>query len=186
MERSSKKAAMTAILLLFATAITSCGYHLSGKGGIVPEGVRTIAVPVFLNSTNEPFVDVEVTRAVVEEFLTDGRLDVTGPEEADLALRGSIVKYQVGALSYTGQSHVRQYQIRLVIDASLEDLRSRKIVWQEKGVESSFISQYTITYSTEDTEAVDIRTTRIAKDAALKKAAQDIAATLRSRVLEGF
>ena len=177
MERSSKKAALTAILILFATAITSCGYHLSGKGGIVPEGMKTISVPVFLNLTNEPFVDVEVTRAVVEEFLTDGRLEVVGPEEADLGLRGVIGKYRVEAVSYTDESHVRQYRIHLVVDASLEDLRAKKILWQEKGLESNFISDYAITYSSGDSETVDIRTTRIAKDAAFKKAAR----TLRGR-----
>lgn len=174
--------AVLAGLLLFS----SCGYHLSGKGGIVPEGATSISVPVFLNSTNEPFADVEVTRAVVEEFLIDGRLEVVGPEEADLVLRGVIQKYRVEAVSYTAESHVRQYRIHLVVDAVLENLTSKKILWQEKGLESNFISDYAITYSSGDTEAVDIRTTRIAKDAALKKAAQDIAQTLRSRVLEGF
>jgi len=45
-----------ALLLLFG--LSSCGYHLSGSGGIVPASAKTIAVPVFLNGTNEPFVDV--------------------------------------------------------------------------------------------------------------------------------
>lgn len=174
------------VVLAALMFFSSCGYHLSGKGGIVPEGVKTITVPVFLNMTNEPFVDVEVTRAVVEEFLTDGRLSVTGPEDADLALRGVIRKYWVEAVSYTGESHVRQYRVHITVDAELEDLRAKKILWRETGLESSFISDYTLSYSTDGSETVDIKATRISKDAALKKAAQDTAGTLRSRVLDGF
>ena len=48
------------------------------------------------------------------------------------------------------------------------------------GIESIFISDYAVTHRATS------RSTRIAKDAAIKKASQDIAWTLRSRVLEGF
>ena len=61
----------------------------------MPEGVQAIAVPVFINGTNEPYVDVEVTQAVVEEFMTDGRLKVVNLEEAELALRGKVKTYEI-------------------------------------------------------------------------------------------
>jgi len=172
------------ISLVLVLLVSSCGYHISGTGGIVPAGVRTISVPVFLNATNEPYVDVEVTQAVVEEFMTDGRLKVVGLEEAELALRGKVVKYEVTPLSYNPQAYVQQYRVHIVVDASLEDLRSKKILWQEKGIQSSFISDYTVSFDA--TGRADIRGTRVAKDAAIKQASQDIAWTLRSRVLEGF
>jgi outer membrane lipopolysaccharide assembly protein LptE/RlpB len=173
------------IVLFTAVAVfSSCGYHFSGIGGIVPEGVKTIAVPVFLNATNEPYVDVEVTQAVVDEFMVDGRLKVTGLEEAEVALRGKIVKYEKIPLSYTPQSYVQQYRIRLVVEAFLEDLRTKKILWQEQGIESNFIADYTAVYSSPGSS--DIRATKVGKDEAIRKASQDIAWTLRSRVLEGF
>ncbi len=174
------------LIICFAAVLLapSCGYRISGTGGIVPEGVKTIAIPVFFNATNEPSVDVEVTQAVVEEFMTDGRLKVVGPEEAELALHGSVVRYEITPLSFTPQSFAQQYGVRLVVEASLEDLRSKKIIWQEKGIESNFVSNYTVSYNA--TGQVDIRATRVAKDAAIKQASQDIAETLRSKVLEGF
>ncbi len=148
-------------------------------GGIVPEGAKTIAIPVFFNATNEPYVDVEVTQAVVDEFMMDGRLKVVSLEDADLALRGKVAKYEVIPLSYNPQSYVQQYQVRLSLEATLEDVRSKKVLWQDQKIESNFISDYPVTVG-------DIRATRVAKDAAIKKASQDIAITLRSRVLEGF
>jgi len=66
-----------------------------------------------------------------------------------------------------------------VVNASLEDLRSKKTLWKESGIEAVFISDYKVTIG-------DIQVTKVAKESAIKKASQDIAWTLRSRVLEGF
>jgi hypothetical protein len=182
MPKISVKTGNLLFIVMLLSMLGGCGYHFSGTGAIVPEGVRALAVPVFLNGTNEPYVDVEVTQAVVEEFMTDGRLQVVSLEEAELALRGNIKTYEISAQSYNvynGQTFVQQYRVRLVVDAWLEDLRSKKLLWRESGIESIFISDYAVATG-------DIRSTRISKDAAIKKASQDIAWTLRSRVLEGF
>lgn len=170
-------------VLALALSIASCGYRLSGTGDLVPEGTRTIAIPVFINGTNEPSLDVEVTRAVVQEFLADGRLRVVDLDGADLALRGRVTKFESSALSYTPESYVQQYRVRIVADASLEDRKTGKVLWQESGIESSLISDYPITYSG---AAVEIRQTKIDKEKAIGKASQDLAQTLRGRVLEGF
>jgi hypothetical protein len=169
------------VVMLFTSlvVVSSCGYRLSGTGLLVPEGTKTIAVPGFINNTNEPYVDVDVTVAVTNEFIADGRLRVVDVESADLVLRGKVVKYEVTALSFTADSFVQQYQVRLVVDASLDDLRSKKTLWRESGIEAVFISDYKVTIG-------DITVTKVAKEVAIKKASQDIAWTLRSRVLEGF
>ena len=167
------------VLLLALAVIPACGYHLSGTGLLVPEGTRTIAVPGFINNTNEPYVDVEVTKSVADEFIADGRLRVVDVEAADIVLRGRVIKYEVVALSYTADSYVQQYRVRLVVDAVLDDTRSKKVLWKESGIEAVFISDYPVTIG-------DITSTKIAKEAAIKKASQDIGWTLRSRVLEGF
>jgi hypothetical protein len=141
-------------------------------------------VPSFLNNTNEPYIDVDLTAAVVKEFITDGRLRVVDVAEADLVLRGRVVKYEANPISYTPSSFAQQYRIRMVVDASLEDLRTKKVLWKENGIEAVFLSDYPVSYPSP--ERVDITMTKIAKEAAIKKASQDIAWTLRSRVLEGF
>ncbi len=182
---------MAALLLL-----SSCGYHLSGTGGVVPEGARLIAIPVFINGANEPYVDVAVTQAVVQEFLTDGRLKVVSPEEAELVLHGKVTGYEIQSQSFTAYTHVQQYRVRLTVDASLEDLRAKKVLWQAKGIKSLFISDYPVAYAdvtaltTNGTgtigEAANISQTKISKESAIQKASRDIAWTVRSLVLEGF
>jgi hypothetical protein len=86
--------------------------------------------------------------------------------------------------SYTAESYVQQYMVSIIVAISLEDVKAHKMLLQEKGISSVFISSYPVSYSSN--KDVDITATKIAKDAAVKKASQDIALTLRSRVLEGF
>jgi outer membrane lipopolysaccharide assembly protein LptE/RlpB len=177
--RKSGIRAVGVMIVILLSLLVSCGYHISGRGGVIPEGARNIAVPVFFNSTNEPYVDVDLTQAVVEEFLTDGRLHVVDLADADVALRCRVEKYETTAVSFNPASYVQQYRIRIVVEAKLQDLHTKKILWQEQGIESNFISEYPVALG-------NIQVTRVAKEAAIKKAGQDIAWTLRSRILEGF
>ena len=173
-----RKKIMITVLFASLALTTSCGYRLSGTGLLVPEGTKTIAIPSFINNTNEPYVDLEVTKAVTDEFMVDGRLRVVDVEAAELVLRGRVSKYEVKAISYTASNYVQQYQVRLVVDVSLDDLRSKKTIWREAGIET-VIANYSVAIG-------DITATKVAKEAAIRKSSQDIGSTVRSRVLEGF
>jgi hypothetical protein len=182
MRRTAANIAQVLILVLLAS-LTSCGYRFTPSGGIVPEGAKNIAILTFVNNTNEPYVDVEVTKAVADEFVADGRLKVVSPEAADLVLKGAVTAFNMIPQSYTVDSYVQQYMVSIVVAVSLEDAKDHKMLFQERGLSSVFVSSYPVTYSDKN---VDIMATKIAKDAAVKKASRDIALTLRSRVLEGF
>lgn len=196
MQRTEKIIVKATIVILLA-ALPSCGYRFSGTGDLVPQGATSIAIPVFINGTNEPYIDVDLTQTVVNEFLTDGRLSVRDLDEADLALHGRVTGYQVSALAYTSDTYVQRYQVLLTVDARLEDLRTKKIIWQENGIQTLFISDYPVAYDPVKVKAsggeeiivgytANIQDTKVSKDAAIKQASRDIASTLRSRVLEGF
>ncbi len=167
---------LVALLMLL---VSSCGYHTTPVGGIVPETSKTIAIPVFINGTNEPYVDIEITRAVVEEFLADGRLQVVSIDAADVVMHGRVVRFDLVPLSYSVDSYVQQYMVNMSVNVSIEESKSHKVLWQENDLSTVFVSQYPVSLG-------DITATKIAKDGAIKNASKDIASTLRSRVLEGF
>ena len=162
-----------------ALTLTSCGYGFTHVGGIVPEGSKTIAILGFINGTMEPYVDVEVTKAVVDEFLADGRLKVVSVEDADLVLKGVVTKFEITPTSYSTADYVQSYTVSIGVNITVEDVKTHKRILQETGVGSVFNSGYGVSIS-------DITGTKIAKDAALKNASRDVASTLRSRLLEGF
>jgi len=168
-----------AFLVMLSLLLSSCGYRFTPVGGIVPEGSRTIAILSFVNSTNEPYVDVEVTKAVVDEFLADGRLKVVSSEAADLVLKGSVIKVDMTPSGYTPDNYVQAYTVSIGVDVTVEDIKTHKVIWQEKGLSSVFVFSYPVTLG-------EIASTKIAKEAALKNASRDVASTLRSRLLEGF
>lgn len=167
------------ILIISCLIASSCGYHFTPVGGIVPEGAKTIAIPVFINGTMEPYIDLEVTKAVVEEFLTDGRLKVVSIEAADVILKGRVTKFEVTPASYTADSYVQSYNVSIGVSLTFEDVRTGKVLLQDQGLGTVFISGYAVTIG-------NISATKIAKDAAIKNASKNLASTVRSRVLEGF
>jgi len=166
-------------MLFGVLLLSSCGYRFTPVGGVVPEDAKTIAIPVFVNGTNEPYLDITLTQAVVNEFQTDGRLKIASLDEADLILRCKVVKFDVTAVSYTPTTYIQQYNINISVDARLTEAKSKKVLWQEIGLGVVFIASYPVTVG-------DVTTTKIAKQTAVTSASQDIAATIRSRVLEGF
>jgi hypothetical protein len=186
-EASGGPSSIVLVLLALSMLLSSCGYRFASVGGIVPEDARTIAIPAFINGTAEPYVDVEVTKAVVNEFLTDGRLKVVSAETADLVLKGRVTKFDIAPSAYTTDNYVQSYTVSIGVNVSVEDIKTHKIIWQEKGIGSVFNAGYGVSIVPNNgVSNVDITATKIAKETALKSASRDVASTLRSRLLDGF
>jgi hypothetical protein len=177
--RRDRPSSIVLVLLALSMLLSSCGYRFTSVGGIVPDDAKTIAIPAFINGTAEPYVDVEVSKAVVAEFLADGRLKVVSAETADLVLKGTVTKFLATPSSYSTTDYVQSYTVSIGVNVSVEYVKTHKLILQEKGIGSIFVSSYQVTEGY-------ITATKIAKEAALKNASKDVASTLRSRLLEGF
>jgi hypothetical protein len=184
---SGRPSSIVFFLLSLLLLLSSCGYRFTSVGGLVPEDTKSIAIPAFINGTAEPYVDVEVTKAVVNEFLTDGRLKVVSAETADLVLKGKVTKFEMTPSAYTVDNYVQAYTVSVGLNVTVEDVRTHKIILQDKGLGSVFNTSYGVSIVTSNgASTVDITATKIAKESALKKACKDVASTIRSRLLEGF
>src|SRR3990172_7691095 len=135
-EASDRPSFIVMALLALSMLLSSCGYRFTSVGGIVPEDARTIAIPAFINDTAEPYVDVEVTKAVVNEFLTDGRLKVVSAEIADLVLKGTVTKFDMTPSAYTADNYVQSYTVSVGVNVTVEDVKTHKRIWQETGIGS--------------------------------------------------
>ncbi len=88
-----------------------CVYTFSGR---VPGGARTVAVPVFLNESARPGVELELTQAVIEAIDRDGRLRVVSDTgRADILLRGTLRAYTWEPYTYNEQGTILSYRVRL-------------------------------------------------------------------------
>lgn len=120
------------ILVLALVFLAGCGYSLRGS---LPGHIRTVAVPVFLNKTQEPAVEDLLTRAVVDAFVTSGRLTVVRREEADAILEGEIVGYRVDSLSFDPRANVREYRLTVTLNLQFRDVKQNVMLWRHEGLQ---------------------------------------------------
>ena len=85
---------------------------------MLPPGIRTVAVPTFVNETTEPLLEAEITRAVIAEIQRDGALRIVAAGEADAVLKGRIRAFTMNPVSYTRDDALRAEEYRIILTAA--------------------------------------------------------------------
>lgn len=100
--------------------LASCGYQLGYR---LPEGVGTLAVPIFHNATFplRREVEYDLTEAVRKEFHARSPLRVVDSDRADLVLRGTIVEFRELLLADEERDRKVESSLVAVVDLTLED-----------------------------------------------------------------
>jgi len=111
---------MAAVLL---SGCTQMGYNL---GSMLPPEVKTVHVPTVLNNTEEPTVEIEVTRAVIEALQLDGSLKIASRRDADSVLTIVLTDYRIVPVAFrrTGVSSTTTQEYRIFLTASMVLIRT--------------------------------------------------------------
>jgi outer membrane lipopolysaccharide assembly protein LptE/RlpB len=117
--------------LICLLLLAACGYRMVGKETHVPPGLTSVAVPTFKNRTYEPGIEVLFTRAFLNEFILDRRVNVVNRAQADSLLEGVITNFLMHSVSFDQSGRVLEYQTRVTLDLTLKD-RAGKVLWEEK------------------------------------------------------
>ena len=120
--------------VVLACLVGGCGYSI-GLGGNLPSHLKTVAVPVFVNSTQQPAVESVITAAVVNAFVTSGRLKVVSVKEADSILEGNIIGYYLDSIAYNAESNVTVYRLRVRVNILFRDIRQSTTLYKQDGLE---------------------------------------------------
>lgn len=96
------RAALAGTAVLLSTALVGCGYHVAGKASRLPQSVHTIAIPAFVNQTQQYKLEQQLTQAVVREFTQRTRYRVVNQvePEADATLRGYLTTVQISPVTF--------------------------------------------------------------------------------------
>ena len=144
--------ACLALALLAAGLTGGCGYTV---GGTLPSHIQTVAVPIFRNSTREPAVESQITRAVVEAFSTNGRLRVVNSSQADAILDGEITGYSIASIAFDKDANVRLYRLVVTVNLRLRDIRRNAVLFEQNQVQEQadfrVLDQVSQTISREET-----------------------------------
>jgi outer membrane lipopolysaccharide assembly protein LptE/RlpB len=166
------------ICLTLTMAGAGCGYHTAGHSVQLPENVKTIAVPAFVNETSTYRIEQLLTSSVVREFTTRTHYHILNDpgEAADATLRGTVLSTSASPLTYnstTGQA--ASVLVVVSMKVALTD-REGKVLYQNPSYlfrEQYEVSQDLASFFEEDSPA-------------FRRLSQDFARTLVSNILEGF
>jgi len=140
--------------------ISGCGvYSFSGSG---LSGIKTIAIPLFENQTQEYGIRESLTERVAEMFVQDNTLKVVNEKVADSILHGVITRYQRESHTFDEQENIKEYIVRIWVKVWFEQKKNKKIIWKEDELLGWGI------YSAQD------ETEDMGKQRAIEKLAEDI------------
>ncbi len=162
-------------LLLFSV---SCGYHVAGRGDMLPPDVKIIAIPQFVNQTHTYQIEQRMTAAVTREFIERTHFRITqNPHGADAVLTGIIKNVNAGVITYdlnTGRA--TSLQIEVTSDVKVEDLHTHKVLFSN----SNYV--FRAQYQTSQTTSGLFEEDKPAQD----RLAHDLARSLVTSILEDF
>jgi Lipopolysaccharide-assembly len=167
-----KAALLTAALI----AAAGCGYRLRGTGSSLPAEIKTISVPVFKNLTTRYELDVKLTRAVINELVSRGKVKVgADPAASDAVLEGEITSFSATPIGFSGGNQADKYNITVTAKVTLKDRTSGKPLFSNPGF--VYQQEYDVppgaSFESLQTEAID-------------KIAEKFARSLVVSILEGF
>ena len=96
-------------LVLLLLPLLACGYHLAGSGS-VPSEAKTIGIKLFANRGHETGLEVQVRRAIEDEFRRRGPLRVVPADEAEVVIGGTIRRFASVPVAFSATDEAIQYQ----------------------------------------------------------------------------
>jgi outer membrane lipopolysaccharide assembly protein LptE/RlpB len=155
--------------------ISACGYHLAGTGNTLPPHLKTVAIPVFDNTSQEPDIHRDMTNVIRQSFINDGRLKVVNKSKADLVMKGVLNYYTLQAVSFDTQDVALEYYVALGVDINVKDMVKRK----------QFLKQnFTTKWDFRTTS--DVINSEAARQVALNDAYKELGNRLVSIVIDQF
>jgi hypothetical protein len=152
------------------TGQQGCGYHLVGTGG------GTVAVTTFRNATSQYGLEGETSAAFIRALQSSGKVSLADRDRADAWFEGTISGYVNNPISYTAQREVVERRVLVTMAVNFYVRGQDKPFFTEPGMVSR--AEYQVTGSVvRDSEQ---------ERAAARRAIDDLATRVVSRLVEGF
>lgn len=173
--RKHTLAVLSGCWVLFCCLSAGCGYTTHAY--IAKSGYRYIYIEPFVNKvdtttefsegsrfkTYYPLLENVVTNAVVDRFNFDGSLKVAKEREADLILRGELVKYGRQSIKDATDDSPEEYRITIYVNISLYDKKNNKVLWEKSDFSGDTTYYTTGAYVTSESQAIQDATKDLAR-----------------------
>lgn len=173
----------TLLVVLVAVTLPACGYSLAGRGSFLPEHIRTIGVPLFVNNTPVFEIEQRFTDRVRSELIGRGRYTVEPRRtDVDAVLLGEIQSITLVVAALNEQQVATRYSLTIVMKVEFRDVKNDKVIWSNNAW--PFTDQFEVTNVTSGTVTADVF---LGQDiTAQERLASEFARALVSAILEAF
>ena len=124
-------------VVLAVLVLGSCGYHVAGRGDLLPATLKTISVPAFGNITTRYKLTDRLPEAISREFITRTRYRVVSNEtSADAVLRGNVISYaSFPTIFDPATSRAATVELRVMLQVSLVERTSGRVLFSRPSFE---------------------------------------------------
>ena len=174
--RSRRLRVEAAFCVILLTSLTGCGYHVSGRGDLLPKTVKTIAIPAFGNLTSRYKLARLLPADIGREMLSRTRYTiVSDPNQADAVLTGTLHNFVAyPTISANGRSTVVEAIVTLRI--TLTNRATGAVLFTRTGAE--FRERYEI--------SIDPKAYFDESGTAMDRLSRSVARSVVSAILETF
>ena len=171
--------------MLWAFAVLAsfaCGYALAGRGSFLPETIKTVGIPAFVNRTTVFNLETLLTEKVRGEFIGRGKYKIL-PESSgvDAVLTGEVTAVNIQPATFNPSQLASRYAITMTARIELRDMRENKVLWENPSV--LFRQEYDATGGRTVLDPAAF----FQQDAnALERMSTEFARTIVSAILEAF
>lgn len=152
---------------------SGCGYTTSPA--LLPQHLKTVAVPVFENGTTEYTLEQEITDAVVQRFVRDNHLKVVDERSANSVVKGRITQYKNSVFGFSDAAQAQEYRVTITVAVTFKDLVKNRELWTDELVK-------TANYYVQDVPGQSAKTELDGRKEAIAKIADEVL----SRSVEGW
>lgn len=153
---------------------SGCGYTASPA--LLPQHLKTVAIPVFENGTPEAQLEQQITDAVIERFVRDNHLRIVDEKSANAVIRGKVTQYKNSAFGFTANTtNANEFRVTIGVQVTFKDLVKNREMWSDELVKS-------VQYYVQNVPGQEAKTELDGRKDAILKLADEIL----SRSVEGW
>jgi hypothetical protein len=152
------------------------GYGFRGTVNNLPPDIKAVSIPVFVNESIEPGMEVIFANALIYEFSRSHILQVVSDSQAQAQIIGKIKSIAVDPVVYANVAQALERKVTVTLEVICRRVDNQKVLWQNQSM-----ARYENFQASNDPVL-----TQLNKEEAIKKIAKDLSEKIHNSILENF
>lgn len=131
-------AALRAAVAAAGLALLAAGCGYSASPALLPQHLKSVAIPVFENGTPQANLEQQLTDEVVQRFVRDNHLRIVDEKSANSVIRGKITAYKNSPYGFSSNSTTANaFRVTINVTVTFKDMVKNREMWSDNLVKSA-------------------------------------------------